>query len=161
MPQNKNPDLLEAFDQVTAEEQAAAPAYTAARTDPTAFSEAQKLSKSTGIPADVVLREPDAARQQDTQQRINDAVVASPALRAKITDQNFANQASDDVQNLVDIDKKAKEFGEWKSVSPHKAEWSMSGLWNAEMALLNVLPDYIKETKLGKRLQAEDLINGG
>lgn len=87
--------------------------FVASKTSPDAAAETLKTAQVSGIPADVVSRNPEVVKEKDTIDSIDygSLIDTNPGLAKFLEDHNNASVAHDDIPNLSEHEKQIKEYG--------------------------------------------------
>lgn len=128
----------------------------AVRTNPEQAAEARKLSKSTGVPDDVVARNLMDVKFQDAVERAAAKLNQSPRLEQMMLDKIFAGMAHDDVPALADLEARIAQYGEFKA-----AKGPAPTVWNTVKGLAQSLPQGAELARQGVRQQFADVFGFG
>lgn len=92
---------------------------------PDAAASALHLSRQSGLPLDLVQRNPQKVQQQVTQQRVDADTASAPVLRQQFARPEFAAVAHDDSAQLAQVEQRSYGFGNAmrKGVAGLKLTW--------------------------------------
>lgn len=128
--------------------------YDSLLANPDVAARAVRLGRKTGLPAPLVERNLDEVQRNAQLNEFDRVLETSPHLAQFLMDPTRARLAHDDVQNLGEIERAARQYGELKASRGPDASLSTiaRGLWRA-------LPQGLEATRQGLRQQFADFFS--